>query len=205
MAKQCEQPITTAPQISPNRVVSSPSPTRARHQEANPGVCIDSEPDKTTSRVVIRDKPLHGCKGSTIKATSAKHLQPGISSGVRNTTLSPREARSFSSKRKSTVDHSRLLGKRRIVGSQWSVSQELQEVIIEMEKMEKTSRTPPSLHSQLGAEPRVLKLVMAISSRAAFIQFHGLVSGARDGNDSVMRLMGYGDLCTRAWYNASKA
>jgi hypothetical protein len=128
---------------------------------------------------------------------SAGHLQPGISSGVRNTTVSPREARRFSSKRKSTVDHSQLLEKRRIVDSQRSVSQGLQDVIIEMEKMDKTSRTPPSLHSQLGVEPRVLKLVMAISSRAAFIQFHSLVSGARVRNTSVMRVTGYGDLCTR--------
>ncbi|KAK5212205.1 hypothetical protein LTR41_002447 [Exophiala xenobiotica] len=155
------------------------------------------EPNTTASHVVIGAKPLHGRKGPTARATSARHPRTSIGSSVRSTAPSARKTTSLLTKRKSTVDHSRLLEKKRIIGSQRSVSQGLQEVIIEMEKMEKPLRTSPSLHSQLGVSPQVLKLVMAISSRAAFFQFHGLVGGARDRDTSVMRVVDHGDLCTR--------
>lgn len=155
------------------------------------------EPNTTASHVVIREKPLHGRQGPTTRGTSARHLRTSIGSSARSTAPSARKTTSLSTKRKSTVDHSRLLEKKRIIGSQRSVSQGLQEVIIEMEKMEKPLRTSPSLHSQLGVSPQVLKLVMAISSRAAFFQFHGLVAGARDRDTSVMRVVNHGDLCTR--------
>jgi hypothetical protein len=161
-----------------------------------------SSPNTITMQADSIDKNPCISKEQTTKPTKVRGLRAGTDSGVRSTVVSLKGTTISSSKRKSTADHSQLddsllhKEKKRINGQQRPSPWGLQETITEMGQIEKTSRIPQFPPFQRGVTPQLLKLVVAISSRAAFAQFHGLVSSARDRNVCVTRANVDGNLCS---------